>query len=115
MAFDERVVEQIREVLAGRNDVLEKRMVGGRSFMVMGHLCCGVAGSAVMVRVGPLAYERALAEANVRPMAFRDKPLTGYVCVDPAGYATRAQLAAWVQRALDYVSTLAESEATTSG
>jgi hypothetical protein len=35
----------VRRVLAGRGDVIEMRMVGGRSFMVGGHLCCGVTGT----------------------------------------------------------------------
>ena len=35
-------------------------MVGGRSFIVGGHLCLGVRGDALMVRVGPDAYDGAL-------------------------------------------------------
>ena len=43
-------------LLAGRPDVEEKRMVGGMSFVVGGHLCVGVKGDALLVRVGPAAY-----------------------------------------------------------
>jgi hypothetical protein len=86
MAYDERLVERLRQILGGRSDVVEKRMVGGRSFMVGGHLCCGVTGSDLMVRVGPAAYQTALAEAYVRPMQFAGRPLMGYVLVAPDGY-----------------------------
>jgi hypothetical protein len=106
MGYDERVAERVRRVLAGQRNVVEKRMVGGRSFMVKGSLCCGVTGTALMVRVGPQARERALARPHVRPMIFAGRQLAGFVCVDPGGYRTDAALAAWVQRGIDFVSTL---------
>jgi hypothetical protein len=106
MAHDETAVERVRRILAGRSDVVEKRMVGGRSFMVGGHLCCGVTGTAVMVRVGPQRYEWALSQPHVRPMTFARRRLAGYVCVDPAGYSADSALQKWVGRGIDYVSTL---------
>ncbi len=106
MGYDERMVERARRILSGRRDVVEKRMVGGRSFMVNGSMCCGVTGTALMVRVGPEAYERALALPHVRPMAFAGRPLVGFVCIDPGGYRTDTALAAWVQRGIHFVSTL---------
>ena len=106
MAYDERVAARVRRVLSGQRKVVEKRMVGGLSFMVNGSMCCGVTGTALMVRVGPEGLERALARAHVRPMVFADRQLAGFVCVDPGGYRTDAALAAWVQRGIDFVSTL---------
>jgi hypothetical protein len=106
MGYDERVAERVRRILAGQRSVVEKRMVGGRSFMVNGSLCCGVTGTALMVRVGPEGLERALARPHVRPMIFAGRKLAGFVCVDPGGYRTEAALAAWVQRGIDFVSTL---------
>lgn len=96
----------MRRFLSGRSDVVEKRMVGGLSFMVNGSMCCGVTGTALMVRVGPEGRERALAQPHVRPMKFAGKPLAGFVCVDPAGYRTDTALATWVRRGIDFVSTL---------
>jgi hypothetical protein len=106
MAYDETVVERVRQHLARRTDVVEQRMVGGRSFMVGGHLCCGVAGSDLMVRVGPAAYESARDQPHVRPMQFADRPLIGYVLVAPEGYRATTALEAWLQRGVDFVSTL---------
>ena len=57
------------EAFSGTDNFVEKRMVGGRSFMVGGHLCCGVTGPDLMVRVGPAAYRSALAEPHARPMS----------------------------------------------
>ena len=106
MAYDETVVERVRQLIGARTDVVEKRMVGGRSFMVGGHLCCGVSGSDLMVRVGPAAYEAALGQPHVRPMRFAGRPLIGYVFVDPEGYRASAALQAWLERGIAFVSTL---------
>jgi hypothetical protein len=106
VGFDEQAAERVRRVLSARRDVVEKRMVGGLGFMVNGSLCCGVAGTALMVRVGPEAREQALREPHVRPMEFAGRPMAGFVRVEPGGYGTDAALGAWIQRGLDFVSTL---------
>jgi TfoX/Sxy family transcriptional regulator of competence genes len=105
-AYDEKTAERVRRLLSGRRDVVEKRMVGGLSFMVNGSMCCGVTGTALMVRVGPEGRERALARPHARPMKFAGRPLSGFVCIDPEGFRTDKALAAWVQRGLDFVSAL---------
>jgi hypothetical protein len=104
--YDETTAERVRRLLSARLDVVEKRMVGGLSFMVGGSMCCGVTGDALMVRVGPEGRERALARPHVRLMELGGRPLAGFVCVDPGGYRTDRALAAWVQRGIEFVSTL---------
>ncbi len=103
MAHDEATTERVRQLLSGRSDVVEKRMVGGRSFSVKGRMCCGVTGSAVMVRVGAAARAAVLAEPHVRPMILGGRVVGGFVLVDPDGVASDDDLAAWVQRGIDFV------------
>lgn len=105
MDYDLNTAERVRRILSNRSDVVEKRMVGGLSFMVGGSMCCGVTGSALMVRVGAEARDRTLAEPHVRPMEFAGRPLAGFVCVDPAGLRADATLRRWVQLSLDFVAT----------
>jgi TfoX/Sxy family transcriptional regulator of competence genes len=82
-------------------------MFGGLCFMVNGGMCCGLTNAAFMVRVGPDQYEDALAQPHARPMDFTGRPLAGMVYVDPSGYRADADLARWVQRGVDFVSTKA--------
>ena len=110
MGYDQKTAERVRRLLSRRRDVVEKRMVGGLSFMVNGSMCCGVTGTALMVRVGREGYERALAEPHARPMKFAGRALAGFVCVDPEGYRTERALAKWTQRSLDFVSALPEKK-----
>ena len=104
MAHDAELQARIRTVLAGRPDVEEKRMVGGMSFVVGGHLCVGVKGDALLVRVGPAADEATLAEPGVRPLQFGGKHPIGYVLVEPAAIQSDDSLRAWVDRGLAFVA-----------
>jgi hypothetical protein len=56
--------------------------------------------------VGAEHYEQALKMKHVRPMDFTGKPMKGYVYVDPAGFDSQAELEAWVDRCVKFVSTL---------
>ena len=115
MTYDPEAAGRVRRLLSGRDDVLEKRMVGGLSFLVNGNMCCGVTGSALMVRVGAEVREQALREPHVRPMQFAGRALSGFICVEPAGFAADDALAGWVQRGLEFASRLPVKPVRTSG
>src|SRR5258708_1449884 len=89
-------------------------MMGGLCFMLSGTMCCGVSGAALMVRVGPGAYQRMLARPHVRPLEFAGRRPTGFVLVDPDGYRSEAALAAWVKRGLDFAATLPKKKPATA-
>ena len=106
MAYDETLAARVRTILAAHKAVSEKRMMGGLCFMVGGNMCCGVTGGALMVRVGPEAYERTLGEPHVRPLEFGGRRPKAFVLVDAKGVPTKAKLVAWVGRGLAFVATL---------
>lgn len=107
MAYDESVAKRVRDCLAEHGDITEKKMFGGIAFMHRGHMCCGVIDRRLMARVGPDAYADTLALPYVREMDFTGRPLTGFVYVDPAGFAGEADLHEWTARCLDFTNTLA--------
>src|SRR5581483_11192121 len=83
LGYDPAAAERVRRLLSSRDDVTEKRMVGGLSFLVNGNMCCGVTGTALMIRVGAADREQVLREPHVRPMQFAGRALSGFVCVEP--------------------------------
>jgi TfoX/Sxy family transcriptional regulator of competence genes len=115
MSYDPEAAERVRQLLSSRDDVTEKKMVGGLSFLVSGHMCVGVTGTALMVRVGAEGRKQALEEPYVRPMRFAGRDLSGFICVDPAGFAADDALARWVRRGLDAVSRLPPKKASAGG
>lgn len=106
MAYDERLADRVREVLKRRRGVSEKKMFGGLSFLVNGHMACGVVGKDLCVRVGPDAYDAALKKAGAREMDFTGRPMKGMVYVSPRGHGSAPSLKAWVEQGLSYARSL---------
>ena len=106
MSYDQEAAGRVRRMLSSRDDVVEKKMVGGLSFLVNGNMCCGIAGPALMVRVGRDGREQALREPYVQPMQFAGRTMAAFVRVDPAGFAADEELARWLQRGLEFTASL---------
>ncbi len=106
MAFSEKLADRIRKQLESENGVVEKKMFGGLAFMVNGNMSCGVVGEDLMVRVGPEAYESALAEPDAREMDFTGRPMKGMIYVTADGIRTAKRLAFWVQKGLKFAKSL---------
>ena len=106
MAYDEELAARIRSHLAGRDDVTERKMFGGIAFMVGGHMCCGVTGDDLMLRLGAEGADAALEDPHARPMDFTGRPMTGFVYVAPEGTTSERDLGSWIDRALELVTAL---------
>lgn len=106
MAYDEMLADRVREVLAPRVEVSERKMFGGIAFMVDGNMAVGVLGEELMVRLDPEDAERALSEPHTRPMDFTGKPMKGMLFVEPAGTDPDDALAGWVDAGADHAASL---------
>lgn len=106
MAYDEGLAERVREVIAARAALSERKMFGGIAWMLHGNMAVGIVGDDLMVRVGPNGHEAALEAPHARPMDFSGRPMKGYVYVAPPGVAADKDLAAWVARGADFAETL---------
>ena len=106
MAFDEALADRVRDVLAPRVDLSERKMFGGIAFMLGGNMAVGVIGDDLMVRLEPADAERALAESHTRPMDFTGRPMKNMVFVDSAGTAADGDLASWVEAGADFAASL---------
>lgn len=106
MAFDEQLAERVRDALAPREAVTQRKMFGGVAFMVSGNMACGVNNDDLMIRLDPEEAGRALAEEHVRPMDFTGKPMKGFLYVGAAGTDDDDALAGWVELAADHAASL---------
>jgi TfoX/Sxy family transcriptional regulator of competence genes len=106
MPYDDALAARVRRALRGREDVTERTMFGGLAFMVRGHMCCGVVGEDLVLRLGSDGAEAALGEPHTRPMDFTGRPMKGFVYVAPAGLWSPAALQRWVDGAAAFVASL---------
>ncbi|MEZ5355365.1 MAG: TfoX/Sxy family protein [Bryobacteraceae bacterium] len=111
MAYSEQLGGRVRAILGAHPSLVEKKMFGGLAFLLDGHMCCGIVGEDLMVRVGPEAADEALAQPHARPMDFTGRPMKGMVYVAAEGVATARQLKAWVGRGVAFASTLPPKDA----
>ena len=106
MPFDEALAQRVRRILTRESVTAERRMFGGLAFMVKGHMCCGIVGKDLVVRVGADQHQSALARPGARPMDFTGKSMKGFVYAGPTGYRTQADLQRWIRRGLSFVLAL---------
>ena len=99
MAYDEKLAARIRALLSDRGDVAERPMFGGLTFMVDGHMCCGVNRDELIVRIDPAEEDAALGRPHARPMDFTGRRMRGFVTVSPEGLKGAA-LKRWVGQAV---------------
>lgn len=112
MAYDEGLVQVIRDDLARQEAITEKKMFGGLCFMHRGHMLCGVHKSKdktedmAMFRVGPDHYEAALEIAGVDELTFTNRPMKGLVECDADIFGNDMRRKKLLKMALEFTTGL---------
>ncbi|MHB8453007.1 MAG: TfoX/Sxy family protein [Mycobacteriales bacterium] len=97
MTYDAHLVDRVRELLADRSAVTEKRMFGGLAFLVAGTLAVAASGQGgLLVRVDPARAEHLLATTDARPMEMKGRAVRGWLHIDGDDLRTKRQLAKWI-------------------
>ncbi len=110
MAFDESLAARIRQRLARRKSIEERKMFGGLGFLVTGNLLVGVRKDSLIVRLGDEQGEAALKEPHVKVFDITGKPMRNWVLVEPEGIKDDDQLKGWIERAVKFVGKLPAKE-----
>ena len=103
MAYNEFLEDRIAQYLKSKGVAyVDKRMMGGLSFMVDDKMCVGIVKYNLMVRIAPEIYDSVLKKKGCRPMDFTNRPMKGFVFVDPEGYDLDEDLEYWIDLALEF-------------
>lgn len=106
MAFDHSTAERIRCQLGSDPRFMEQTMFGGIGFLLYGNLCAGVWKDQLIVRVGHKSWENLLTEPDVSEFDITGRSMKGWLMIQPDGFDTDAQLQTWLQRAIEFTTTL---------
>jgi hypothetical protein len=106
MAFNEALAERIRQRLARRKNVEEKKMFGGVGFLLNGNMLLGVWKDSLIVRLGPEQGDEALMEPHVKDFDITGRAMKGWVLVEPEGIEGDDLLGGWILRAVTFVGKL---------
>jgi TfoX/Sxy family transcriptional regulator of competence genes len=103
MAYDEKLADRVRELIALPHlKIEEKKMFGGLCFMVDDKMCVGVIKDELMVRLDPSRNDEVLEIEGCRPMDFSGKSMIGFVFVNQEAVDTETKLKYWIDLALEY-------------
>jgi len=102
MAYDEGLVQRVRELLENRSGFQEKKMFGGIGFLLHGNMACGVIRDDLIVRVGAEIYTDALLKPHVELFDMTGRAMTGWVVVKEPGYRADSDLKDWVDQGVEY-------------
>ena len=106
MAYSEALAERIRQGLARRKGIEEKKTFGGIGFLLNGNLLVGVRKDSLLVRLDPEEGDEALKEPHVSEFNITGRSMKGWVLVAPEGVEADDHLSDWIQRAVKFVGKL---------
>ena len=107
MAYDETLAERIREQLAERGDVTEKKMFGGLAFLVGGNMAVAASGQGgLLLRIDPAQAEVLTGEPHVSRFEMRGRAMDGWLHVAAAAVERDEDVQRWVDVGLGYARTL---------
>lgn len=110
MAYDEKLARRIRQLLADRADVSERKMFGGLSFMLGDKMAVAAdSKGGLLVRVDPVSMDRLIATTAAESMDMGSRTMVGWVHVPAEALRTKRDLTTWVRRGVVYAESLSDT------
>ncbi len=107
MAYDEKLAERIRDLVAGQRNLTEQKMFGGLAFLIRGNMAVAASGQGgLLVHVDPDESDRLVATTNAYVMEMRGRAMRGWLRVDSEDVRTKRELVKWVERGTEYARSL---------
>ena len=104
MAYNEKLADRVREVLAHLPKVEEKKMFRGITFMVNGKMCISVSGDELMCRFDPALHDTVAEKDGFRTMIMKGREYKGFCYVTHEAIRTKNNFDFWVNLCLEFNS-----------
>ena len=103
MAFNELLAKRIRtQIKLFPENLTEKKMFGGLSFLYIGKMTVGIVKNELVVRVVATKMDAELEKEHVRPMDFTKRPLKEFIYVSESGFSSEEQLLHYIEMGLEH-------------
>ncbi|MFK7934910.1 MAG: TfoX/Sxy family protein [Saprospiraceae bacterium] len=97
------LIERIRNILIIREIAwIEKKMMGGITFMVDDKMCLGTLQGGLLCRIDPQERDKFLEETDAEIIKQGGREMKGYVHLQSEGYETDHALEFWVDKCLAF-------------
>lgn len=101
MAFDQQLLEKVRQALAKTPNVVEKKMFGGIAFMVDDKMCVTVKDDKMMCRIDPELSAKEITKVEVSKVVMGGREYKGYIRV-PGLKLAKKGFDYYINLSLDY-------------
>ncbi|MFC2076851.1 TfoX/Sxy family protein [candidate division KSB1 bacterium] len=106
MPYNVEIESRIKQAASGWKNTEYKKMFGGICALLNGNMFCGVYMDYLILRLGEHQGEKALELPSTKPFDITGRPMKGWVMVAKDGFETEEELAAWLDKAREFVATL---------
>ncbi len=101
--MEDLLFERMRNILMSKEVVwVEKKMMGGVTFMVDDKMCFGTLKGGLLCRVDPEERDALLEREGAEVIRQGGREMNAYVYVDPIGYESDGELAFWIDKCLAF-------------
>ncbi len=103
MAYNKELANRIRRQMKFMdNNIAEKKMFGGLSFLYKGKMTVGIVKDELAVRVMGNKINELLKNSFVREMDFTKRPMKEFVFVNEEGFQSEEQLMQWINLGIEH-------------
>jgi TfoX/Sxy family transcriptional regulator of competence genes len=107
VAYDEALVDRLREILFGEDGLSEVRMFGGLAFLINGHMAVSASRQGgLLLRVDPDDPRDFSGEPAAQPFVMRGRALEGWLRIETEGTESERELERWVALGVAYARSL---------
>jgi len=101
--MEDLIYDRLRNILVA-NEVqwIEKKMMGGITFMVDDKMCFGTYKGGLLCRIDPDKKEELLKETDAEIIRQNGREMKGYLHVQASGYESDEQLEFWILECLAF-------------
>jgi TfoX/Sxy family transcriptional regulator of competence genes len=114
VAYDERLVDRIRELVEAEPLLTEQRMFGGLALLIGGNMAVATSGQGgALIRVDPAKSARLIATTAAEPMLIGGRSMgPGWVHLDAEHVRTKRQLEKWIEIGVSFARSLPPNQPT---
>ena len=102
MAYNEKLADKVREALQDLNNVEEKKMFRGLTFMINDKMCVSVSGDRLMCRFDPELQENVEGRKGFEPMVMKGHAYKGFCYVNEIGFKKKKDFEFWINLCLQF-------------
>jgi hypothetical protein len=107
MAYDEVLAGRIRDLIGPDPELTEKKMFGGLTFLIRGHMAISASGQGgVLVHCHPERSEELVTTTAATLAVMQGREMSGWLRVSVSDLATDDDLSPWVEIGIDHARSL---------